>query len=958
MGRNKKKKGKGGSASNGEQNERNLQYEYDSILDTLLDLLSFGDSNNFDDVTGTRDKEFYSTRQGFINCLENIAICIEPKQSKRQGEHNHLDLLRIENAASRVRSSGDAFLVALGIKRGELLRAFQKLKTLVRDTCSQLKDTEKSHPFDLTEMALMGRSMLSQFFNQIDLDRSIIAASIDSLSSIYESSGMFSSNYEDENEDSIFTSIETTTLSEKFRTWALAIREKINIDEETYENAISRVDHASVQLTEKSNRKLQPRNDSTTEKPTAGENPISNEKNDSEIADTVATNDRSLNEEQEVTQHTKNILSNNILNSDSLSQAIDQFLSNKDTGSFSGSFSSCLLLVGPSGSGKSYFCDQIYKKVLEKNKMNSSADASYKVIYPKLPVDLMGQHVGASEMILVSFFLNALNEISSSSSTNKCILILDGVNYILGGAYNETVKNQPLGNNVRSESFLISRLRATFISLVDMIKHQDSNRSVHHISGGQRFLLLCTSRSHGDNISDRFDKVYTLDPPNDDERELIITSCLSPFSCDGFQTSNLDILQNQLYLEDYDDVLTRLVGCTVGRTASEISQCCRKVIALAAAEDDYARDEIWDEDKLMSLWRKRLRIMDESLHNSAPESIRGGALDGVVDLKIYTSKELLSELAEFNLKPNECPLYGTQAKESWERLKSIIATPLCQAKQLDDLLYGNSRNNEGSQRGGKIVCAGALLTGPPGSGKSALARYCACIAALMLPSVRLLDVSCTSLIHKEVGGTERAIEKLFSAAKSAAPCILLLDGIENIAPLRGNDNTTEGTMDRALSTLLTEMDGFDDSSSSRSKIFGKEDSSNNRVAIIGITHNPNLIDSALRRPGRLEKCIVLERPDSKARCDIFIKQAEKLPLDFTNASFIEPQNIEDLGNYVAYQTNGMSAAEVKAVCTDAAMCCIREMMEKNDLNNGLNEPMIRHQHIISALEMARMGMSR
>eukprot|EP00957_Ditylum_brightwellii_P086129 6553222-Ditylum_brightwellii.AAC.1 len=149
-----------------------------------------------------------------------------------------------------------------------------------------------------------------------------------------------------------------------------------------------------------------------------------------------------------------------------------------------------------------------------------------------------------------------------------------------------------------------------------------------------------------------------------------------------------------------------------------------------------------------------------------------------------------------------------EAKEAWEALETLIVTPLCQSSELDDILFGggdddngilssSSSGGGGRQQGGggKMVCAGTLLTGPPGSGKTILAKHCAAVASTILPSLRLLDVSCTSLIHKEVGGSERAVQKLFAAAKAAAPCIILLDGIEHIAPVRGHDNTTEGTMD-------------------------------------------------------------------------------------------------------------------------------------------------------------------
>ena len=130
-------------------------------------------------------------------------------------------------------------------------------------------------------------------------------------------------------------------------------------------------------------------------------------------------------------------------------------------------------------------------------------------------------------------------------------------------------------------------------------------------------------------------------------------------------------------------------------------------------------------------------------------------------------------------------------------------------------------------------------------GKTVLAYHCAAVAAGIIPSIKLIDVTCTSLIQKELRGLGRGIQKLFATARAAAPCILLLDGIENIAPVRGHDNTTEGTMDRVLSTLLTEMDGISNTTDQAGYQNGME-ANGNSVVIIGVTHNSSSwIDPAL-----------------------------------------------------------------------------------------------------------------
>jgi len=185
----------------------------------------------------------------------------------------------------------------------------------------------------------------------------------------------------------------------------------------------------------------------------------------------------------------------------------------------------------------------------------------------------------------------------------------------------------------------------------------------------------------------------------------------------------------------------------------------------------------------------------------------------------------------------------------------------------------------------------------------------------LLPGVKLIDVSCTSLVHKEVGGSERAVRRLFQAARAAAPCILLMDGLENVAAVRGYDNTTEGTMDRVLSTLLTELDGVDN---------GTQQSTGGKIAVIGITHDKHKIDPALRRPGRLEKVIDLQSPDLQTREDILRRELFRFKdLVRQKESGIE---FDHLVSTLAEHTDGFTGAEVVARCNDGRMRCLRETL--------------------------------
>jgi len=212
-----------------------------------------------------------------------------------------------------------------------------------------------------------------------------------------------------------------------------------------------------------------------------------------------------------------------------------------------------------------------------------------------------------------------------------------------------------------------------------------------------------------------------------------------------------------------------------------------------------------------------------SLQQSVPPSLK--VSDGLADMQVHTSRDLQSWR-------EPTPPFAS-SETAWPLLISTISAPLCHAKKLASML-GTTR----------AITHGLLLTGPSGSGKTTLAWKLAAHVAQQLPNVQFIVVSCNSLIHKEVGRSEEAIQHVFQAmTASQSPCMLLLDHLEVIATVRGNDTTTEGTMDRVLSTLLVEMDGLE--------------SRDSPLAVVGVTQHEEWIDPAVRRPGRLSRTIQL-----------------------------------------------------------------------------------------------------
>jgi SpoVK/Ycf46/Vps4 family AAA+-type ATPase len=419
------------------------------------------------------------------------------------------------------------------------------------------------------------------------------------------------------------------------------------------------------------------------------------------------------------------------------------------------------------------------------------------VIHPRLPLDILGSAVGEAEDTIVAMFHAA------RVSTTPVVIVLDGLDHIL-----LEVSTKQSVSSMGNTSALLRRSTATFLSVLDAMRE--------HPEQGSNVLVLCTSTRKTDVLYNRFDCVHHLQPPSETERKQLLISFVP-------------VLENDISIRDEnrEQILDDLVEATLGKNYAELVLCCRQ--ALENLSNQGMRD--------ISA-RLFLHSLKNRLNTFAPLSLQTGVLADSLDMRVLAARD-------FAIESQDCfsfSMKGDSAKAAWKVLVESIVIPTCRAKELKKLLVGSSTSTS------KVVVGGVLLTGESGSGKTRIAMDCGQYAVSLLPSIKVLDVSCTSLIHKEVGGSELAVQRLFDSARKASPCILLLEGIENIAAVRGNDPTTEGTLDRVLATLLTKMDGVHGNSQHEGGI-----------AVIGITHNSSLIDAAVKRPGRLQKTIELQK---------------------------------------------------------------------------------------------------
>ena len=213
---------------------------------------------------------------------------------------------------------------------------------------------------------------------------------------------------------------------------------------------------------------------------------------------------------------------------------------------------------------------------------------------------------------------------------------------------------------------------------------------------------------------------------------------------------------------------------------------------------------------------------------------------------------------------------------------------------------------------GLSVPAGVLLFGPPGCGKTLVAK-----AIANESGASFLSVKGPELLNQYVGQSERAVRNVFQRARSSAPCVIFFDELDALAPKRSNDSSGSNVSERVVNQLLTELDGLTE----RKQIF-----------VIAATNRPDIIDPAMLRPGRLDKLLYCQLPNAIQRYHILLKHTRNTPLSDTI-------HLHDIANDI--RTDGYSGADCAALIREASVHALRDAQQQYKLlqqshSNGNN----------------------
>ncbi len=312
--------------------------------------------------------------------------------------------------------------------------------------------------------------------------------------------------------------------------------------------------------------------------------------------------------------------------------------------------------------------------------------------------------------------------------------------------------------------------------------------------------------------------------------------------------------RNMPLAEDVD--LDKLADLTHGFVGADLAALCKEAAM-----------------KALSRYLPEINLEEETI---PPE---------ILDKMKVTMRDFLEALKE--VKPSALrEVFLEIPRVKWEDIGGLKDVK----EELREAVEYPLKHREAFEKMGIEPPKGILLYGPPGCGKTMLAK-----AVATESNANFISVKGPEILSKWVGESEKAIREIFAKARQAAPCVIFFDEIDAIAPVRGSD--LSHVTERVVNQLLTEMDGME---------------ALHDVVVIAATNRPDIVDPALLRPGRFDRLILVPPPDEEARYEILKVHTRKVPLD-------ESVDLKEIAKRTEYYTG----ADLAAVVREAALHALR-----------------------------------
>ena len=264
---------------------------------------------------------------------------------------------------------------------------------------------------------------------------------------------------------------------------------------------------------------------------------------------------------------------------------------------------------------------------------------------------------------------------------------------------------------------------------------------------------------------------------------------------------------------------------------------------------------------------------------------------------------IINEATELQLKNEPMKEVSKIARISYEDIGGLKE----EVQKIREMVELPMRHPELFEKLGIEPPKGVLIHGPPGCGKTLLAR-----AVASESEANFINIAGPELVSKFVGESEERLRQLFKDAEENAPSIIFMDEIDAIAPKR--EEVTGEVERRMVSQLLTLLDGL---------------KARGQVIVIGATNRPNSIDPALRRPGRFDREIEIGVPDKNGRKEVLQIHTRGMPLG-------DDVNLDELANI----THGFTGADITALAKEAAMKSLRRILPEIDLEQNIIPPKV------------------